>query len=70
MTDELVIYISKSSVYRILKQRDLISELNRISISTEDELHKNNISISFRFTYIIFKQKKFLDCEDEKFRLK
>ena len=37
MTDELGIYISESSVYRILKQRDLIPAPNHILISAANE---------------------------------
>lgn len=37
MTDELGIFISESSVYRILKQRDLISAPNHILISEANE---------------------------------
>ncbi|MDM1300008.1 transposase, partial [Empedobacter falsenii] len=37
MTDELGIYISESSVYRILKQRDLIPSPNHILISAANE---------------------------------
>lgn len=37
MTDELGVYISESSVYRILKQRDLIAAPNHILISASNE---------------------------------
>lgn len=37
MTDELGIFISESSVYQILKQRDLISAPNHILISAANE---------------------------------
>ncbi|WP_349679430.1 MULTISPECIES: helix-turn-helix domain-containing protein [unclassified Empedobacter] len=37
MTDELGVFISESSVYRILKQRDLISAPNHILISAANE---------------------------------
>ena len=40
MTDELGIYISESSVYRILKQRDLIPATNHILIAAANE-YKN-----------------------------
>ena len=39
MTDELGIFISESSVYRILKQRDLISAPNHILISAANEFN-------------------------------
>ncbi|MBY0067890.1 helix-turn-helix domain-containing protein [Empedobacter falsenii] len=37
MTDELGIYISESSVYRILKQRNLIPAPNHILIAAANE---------------------------------
>lgn len=57
MTDELGGFISESSVYRILKQRDLISAPNHILISAANEFSdkKNFIDQMSQIDFTYFK---------------